>query len=164
MTPKCATGSLAIIGAWSLTCPPEAAGAGLGHPRVGLIRSPSDLALAGRDPATWRLSFTRGRLERLERLDCAYDLSSLSGEVGAVGRGNRSMQLWVLGLRSRRIAVRIRHQCRGMTPNATGARVGCLGSELSAVVLVPAWPTACWPDQQPVRPEKGVTHQSFAAR
>lgn len=43
-------------------------------------------------PATWRLSFTQGRQERLERLDGAYDLSSLSGEVEAVGRGNRSMQ------------------------------------------------------------------------
>jgi hypothetical protein len=34
----------------------------------------------------------QGRQEKLERLDCAYDLSSLSGEVEAVGRGNRSMQ------------------------------------------------------------------------
>ena len=34
-----------------------------------------------------------GRYEGLEPLDRAYDLSSLSGEVEAVGRGDRSMQL-----------------------------------------------------------------------
>jgi len=33
-----------------------------------------------------------GRHEGLEPLDRAYDLSSLSGEVEAVGRGDRSMQ------------------------------------------------------------------------
>jgi hypothetical protein len=33
-----------------------------------------------------------GRQEGLEPLDCADDLSSLSGEVEAVGRGDRSMQ------------------------------------------------------------------------
>ena len=33
-----------------------------------------------------------GRYEGLEPLDRAYDLSSLSGEVEAVGRGDRSMQ------------------------------------------------------------------------
>jgi hypothetical protein len=33
-----------------------------------------------------------GRQERVEPLDCAYDLSSLSSEVEAVARGDRSMQ------------------------------------------------------------------------
>jgi hypothetical protein len=33
-----------------------------------------------------------GRQEGLEPLDRAYDLSSLSGEVEAVARGDRSMQ------------------------------------------------------------------------
>ena len=33
-----------------------------------------------------------GRQERVEPLDRAYDLSSLSGEVEAVARGDRSMQ------------------------------------------------------------------------
>ena len=33
-----------------------------------------------------------GRHEGLEPLDRAYDLSSLSGEVEAVARGDRSMQ------------------------------------------------------------------------
>jgi hypothetical protein len=33
-----------------------------------------------------------GRQEGVESLDRAYDLSSLSGEVGALGRGDRSMQ------------------------------------------------------------------------
>jgi len=33
-----------------------------------------------------------GHQERAEPLDRAYDLSSLSGEVEAVGRGDRSMQ------------------------------------------------------------------------
>jgi hypothetical protein len=43
-------------------------------------------------PAAWRLSFMEGRQEGLEPLDRAYDLSSLSGEVEAVGGGDRSMQ------------------------------------------------------------------------
>jgi hypothetical protein len=38
-----------------------------------------------------------GRYEGLEPLDPAYDLSSLSGEVEAVGRGDRSMQQCPLG-------------------------------------------------------------------
>ena len=32
-----------------------------------------------------------------------------------------------------------RHWYRGMTPNATDALMGCLGTELSAVVPAPAW-------------------------
>src|SRR6266545_4124137 len=43
-------------------------------------------------PAKWGLSFMEGRQEGVESLDRAYDLSSLSGEVGALGRGDRSMQ------------------------------------------------------------------------
>jgi hypothetical protein len=38
-----------------------------------------------------------GRHEGLEPLDRAYDLSSLSGEVEAVGRGDRSMQQCPMG-------------------------------------------------------------------
>jgi hypothetical protein len=45
-----------------------------------------------RSPATWRLSFMEGRQERVEPLDRAHDLSSLSGEVEAVAWGDRSMQ------------------------------------------------------------------------
>lgn len=33
-----------------------------------------------------------GRQERVEPLDCAHDVSSSSGEVEAVARGDRSMQ------------------------------------------------------------------------
>src|SRR5215216_1728943 len=60
-----------------------------------------------RSPAKWRLSFMEGRQERAEPLDRAHDLSSLSGEVEAVARGDRSMQqcprqrqarsIWVAG-------------------------------------------------------------------
>ena len=32
-----------------------------------------------------------------------------------------------------------RHWYRGRTPNATDALMGCLGTELSAVVPAPAW-------------------------
>src|SRR6266542_3331398 len=35
-----------------------------------------------------------------------------------------------------------RHWYRGMTPNATDALMGCLGTELSAVVPAPAWRSA----------------------
>ena len=45
-----------------------------------------------RSPAKWRLSFMEGRQERAEPLDRAHGLSSLSGEVEAVARGDRSMQ------------------------------------------------------------------------
>jgi hypothetical protein len=31
------------------------------------------------------------------------------------------------------------HRYRGMTRNATGALMGCLGTELSVVVPAPAW-------------------------
>jgi hypothetical protein len=43
-------------------------------------------------PSKWRLSFMEGRQERVEPLDRANDQSSLSGEVEAVARGDRSMQ------------------------------------------------------------------------
>jgi hypothetical protein len=39
-----------------------------------------------------------GRQERAEPLDLAHDLSSLSGEVEAVARGDRSMQQCPLGV------------------------------------------------------------------
>src|SRR5215204_1534034 len=45
-----------------------------------------------RSPAKWRLSFMEGCQERAEPLDRPHDLSSLSGEVEAVARGDRSMQ------------------------------------------------------------------------
>jgi hypothetical protein len=44
----------------------------------------------------------------------------------------------------------VRHP--GMTQNGSGAYKGCLGDELSAVVPASTWPTACWPDEQPVQP------------
>jgi hypothetical protein len=43
-------------------------------------------------PAKWRLSFIAGRQERVEPLDRADDLSSLSSEVEAVARGDGSTQ------------------------------------------------------------------------
>jgi hypothetical protein len=42
-------------------------------------------------PAKWRLSFMEELQEGLEPLDHADDLVVLSGEVEAVGWGNRSM-------------------------------------------------------------------------
>src|SRR5512133_2334615 len=51
-----------------------------------------------------------------------------------------------------------------MTHNGSGAHLGCLGYELSAVVPASTWPAACWPDEQPVQPRGVVTRHRSAAR
>jgi hypothetical protein len=52
----------------------------------------------------------------------------------------------------------------GMTHNGSGAHVGCLGDELSAVVPASTWHAACWLDEQPVQTRGVVTHHRSAAR
>jgi hypothetical protein len=64
-----------------------------------------------------------GRQERAEPLDRAYDLSYLSGEVEAVGRGDRSMQ-----------------QCL-RSPGSRRTRLACRSSP-SSRHRAPGWPLA----------------------
>src|SRR5829696_707907 len=51
-----------------------------------------------------------------------------------------------------------------MTHNGSGAHLGCLGYELSAVVPASTWHAACWLDEQPVQPSGVVTRHRSAAR
>ena len=74
----------------------------------------------------------------------------------------RIKQTVSVGLRSGRIAVRLRRRHRGMTPKQTGTEVAfgravCRGAGVDLA-------TACWLDQQPVRPQGVVTRHSSAAR
>ena len=59
-----------------------------------------------------------GRHEGLEPLDRAYDLSSLSGEVGALGRGDRSMQQRRAGRCPGRILTSCMNAFQHPTPSA----------------------------------------------
>ena len=53
------------------------------------------------------------------------------------------------------------HEARG---GRTHIRPASLATPLSATRPASAWPTACWLDQQPVRPQGAVTPHSSAAR
>ena len=128
-----------------------------GHAFVQNVRR-GHYELAVDEPAGRRLAVTFGGHVRRARL----------GDLNPAKAATSPCPAWLNATVSIGEAVR-EARCQDPTPvprydpNAPGARVGCLGAELSAVVLVPAWPTARWPDSSPSAP-KGVTHHSSAAR